>query len=300
MSSVKYPVVGGRIVRGTRVDSCGLPAWGDKTQIASEGIVSVAQTANYDDGTEKTVTNFRGRKCVYVPGKAELLNLSLDVVFCAVDPEFYTLLTGFPVEYDAVTGDAVGYRIDRSVRPSDIATALELWADTQGSTVCDAIDGLLPFGYMLWPFLSGGRVGDYTIEDNAATFSVTGMLTQDGSQWGDGPYNVIQDAAGDPSPLLTPIAEKEHSLVRRTLVPPPEETSGLIPLDDPDDTDATTGTAGIPGVWNGVRPFDLDALLAGAVTASPNTAWTAGQYLYLGDGTKTHWSGTAWVTGAAV
>jgi hypothetical protein len=35
------------------------------------------------------------------------------------------------------------------------------------------------------------------------------------------------------------------------------------------------------------------------VTANPTTAWTAGQYVVLGNSTLAHWSGTAWVAGAA-
>lgn len=301
MSNKTYPVIGAKIARATRLDSCGVPAWGDKAQIASEGFVSIAVTANYDDGNEKTVTNAGGRKCVYVPAKAELLNYSLDFVFCAVDPEFYTLITGFPVIYDPSTGDAIGYRSDRSVRPSDVSVALEAWADAQGSTVCGD-DGLPPWGYFGWPFLTGGRVGDFTLEDNAVTFSVTGLQTKDGSGWGSGPYNVQRDAAGDPSPLLDPVGVKDHDVRMFTTVPPPEETYGLVPLDDPDQADATGATAGIPGAFTpagAVRPFDLAALQAATIEASPDTAWTTGQFCYLGDGSRAHWTGTAWAAGAA-
>ena len=35
------------------------------------------------------------------------------------------------------------------------------------------------------------------------------------------------------------------------------------------------------------------------VTANPATAWTPGQYILLGDGTKAYWNGTAWVAGQA-
>jgi hypothetical protein len=64
---------------------------------------------------------------------------------------------------------------------------------------------------------------------------------------------------------------------------------------------ATTGaTAGIPGTFTpaGADSPDKLAELTG-VTATPATAWTTGQYVLLGDGSKAHWSGTAWVIGAA-
>ena len=60
---------------------------------------------------------------------------------------------------------------------------------------------------------------------------------------------------------------------------------------------ATTGaTAGTPGAFTGGTPASLTALQA--LGALGNTAaWTAGQYVALGDGSNAYWSGTAWVAG---
>lgn len=298
MSSKTFPVIGAHIMRGTALDSCGRPAYGDKAQISSEGFVSIAVTANYDDGTEKVVTNAGGKKCVNRPAAPEFLNYSLDITFCMVDPDFYTLATGFPKILDPVTGDTIGYKTNRGVRPMDVAWALEAWSDAQGTIACDNT-GLLPWGYSLWPFLSGARVGDYTLEDNAVTFTISQSITRDGTGWGVGPYNVLPDAGGIPGPLYEALDVLDHDVRVYTTVPPPEETDGLIPLDDPDAAAATTATAGVPGTWNGRRPDDLADLQAGGITASPATAWTTGQFVYLGDGSKAHWTSTAWAAGAA-
>lgn len=70
---------------------------------------------------------------------------------------------------------------------------------------------------------------------------------------------------------------------------------------------AITGvTAGIPGAFAPVTatiPASLTALQADLVvgttgTAKPTTAWTTGQYVTLGDGTRANWTGTAWAAGA--
>lgn len=63
-------------------------------------------------------------------------------------------------------------------------------------------------------------------------------------------------------------------------------------------TFATGATAGTPGTWTpaGSEPRQDFAHLSG-VTASPATAWTAGQHMILGDFSQAHWSGTAWVAG---
>lgn len=63
---------------------------------------------------------------------------------------------------------------------------------------------------------------------------------------------------------------------------------------------ATGATAGTPGVFtpDGADvPAQLSALTG--ITASPNTAWTTGQYVLLDNGSQAHWSGSAWVSGAA-
>jgi len=63
---------------------------------------------------------------------------------------------------------------------------------------------------------------------------------------------------------------------------------------------ATGATAGAPGSYTPAgsqEPLNLAGLTG--VTASPATAWTTGQYVSLQDGSKAHWSGTAWVAGIA-
>jgi len=72
-------------------------------------------------------------------------------------------------------------------------------------------------------------------------------------------------------------------------------------------TAATGATAGVPGSWTptgSTPPATVADLIAGtphAVTASPTTAWTTGQYVQTqaaGTGGRAHWSGSAWVSGA--
>jgi hypothetical protein len=65
-------------------------------------------------------------------------------------------------------------------------------------------------------------------------------------------------------------------------------------------TVATGATAGTPGSYTpsgSVAPANLAGLAA--VTASPTTAWTTGQYVVTADTQHNHWDGTAWATGDA-
>lgn len=65
---------------------------------------------------------------------------------------------------------------------------------------------------------------------------------------------------------------------------------------------ATSSTAGTPGSFTPAGcaiPDDFADLTASpAITSTPATAWTTGQYVALQDGSRAHWNGTAWIAGA--
>ena len=63
---------------------------------------------------------------------------------------------------------------------------------------------------------------------------------------------------------------------------------------------ATGAVAGTPGQFTPAgctRPANEAGLAS--VTASPTTAWTAGQYVVTADQLGAHWTGTAWAVGVA-
>ncbi|MET0464727.1 MAG: hypothetical protein ABW007_16315 [Chitinophagaceae bacterium] len=68
---------------------------------------------------------------------------------------------------------------------------------------------------------------------------------------------------------------------------------------------ATGATAGIPGTWTpggSTPPSDVASLIASSITATPNTAWTTGQFVQTGTAGapgQGYWNGTAWVAGTA-
>jgi hypothetical protein len=65
-------------------------------------------------------------------------------------------------------------------------------------------------------------------------------------------------------------------------------------------TPATGATAGAPGAFTpagSAPPVDIVAL--GPIVAAPQTAWAAGSYVTLGDGSRAYWDATAWVVGTA-
>ena len=308
MANKCFPLVGGRVMRVTRLDGCGRPIdpvkhpeFAGCAQVTTDGFVSVETTANIDEGDTITVTNAGGKVCVNQVPCPQLTGYGVNMTFCNVDPDLFALVTGQDSVLDPATGEGLGFRVNTGKSGCDSGFALEIWSSVPGETCPvddqgNPVEGAeMPSGYILFPFLQGGVFGDFTIENDAVSFVVQGATTKDGSGWGVGPYNVTLDALGVAGPLTEPIDRKDHMHVQVTYVAPPEPSCGCRYLKD-----ATGATAGTPGTFTPVDtnpPANLADLTG--VTASPTTAWTTGQYVVTDDGKDAHWSGTAWVIGKA-
>jgi len=246
MASAGRKAMRGRLARATRVDACGRVVYGEASQAVSKGLITVAWTMNSTESPAIEQENFNGDPCILEPAKTRFTSFSLVMTFCEVDPEFFSLVTGQRVILDAF-GNAVGFAISTDVDLGDRGFALEVWTGAPRDTAaCADPNAQGNFGYFLAPFLKGGVLGDYTIENGAITFTITGAVTQDGNAWGVGPYNVTLDASGDLSPLLTPLEANDHKQLIWVSVAPPEPFYGTRPVLDPDST-ALTAVAAAEG-----------------------------------------------------
>jgi hypothetical protein len=288
----RFSLVRGRVARVTVEDGCGNRVLGPTNSITTKGFTTVAYTAVTNTGEAINVTNANGDDCVVDTPVPKFTGYTVNITFCQVDPELYSALTGNPVVYAADGETVVGFDVNDDVDQSDSAFGLEVWSKVPQGSCAGGSQG---YGYFLSPFLQGGIVGDFTIENNAVTFQVTGAQTKGGNAWGVGPYDVVLDDSDVPGPLNTALSTRNHLHMELTTVPPPDDTgAGELGVA------ATGATAGIPATLtptNSYAPADLAGL--STVTATPNTAWTTGQYVQLRDGSTAHWDGSAWVAGAA-
>lgn len=306
--SKSFPLVGGRVMRLTRLDGCGRPDYTDPNAVTlvTDGFVSVEVSANVDDGDAITVTNANGKKCVNEVPAPQLTGYGADITFCGVDPDAFALTTAQRPVLDPATGDSIGFRVNTGVNSGDAGFALEIWSRVPGvSCPVDPVTGEpLPgvaeaAGYILFPFLQGGTFGDFTVENDAVSFVIQGAQTKDGSAWGFGPYDVTLDAQGQPSPLIEKIDPKDHLHVQVTYAGVPDPTDGAVGVPA---TRATAGTPGTFGPTNSVAPANAAAATARKVRATPTTAWTTGQYVQgstTGAAGQFYWTGTAWAAGKA-
>lgn len=286
-------LVKGRRIRLTRLDGCGRPVFGESSTAVSKGFISVAFTANTIDTDEINVTNAAGERCVYEPAETSLSGYSLEITFCEVDPDLFALATGQPV---VLEGDnTIGFDIDTQLNLSGQGFALELWAGAANTDACATEGAQGSYGYLLVPFLKGGIVGDFTVENGAVTFTLTGATTRDGNAWGVGPYSDITlDGGGDPGPMLTPVNATTALRTILTNVAPPEALCGTRPLLDPS-VEPLTGLSVVVAtrlatftpdpddiaapVWYDFGDGTWDYLAPGALGATTHTYPAAGTYV---------------------
>jgi len=242
MAGKSFPLVRGRTMRVTKVDGCCAPAYGDDNMVVTDGFVSVALTANITEPEEIVVTNANGQTCVRDPGCPEFNGYGVELTFCDVSPCLFSIVTGQPVVTNAA-GDAVGFRMNSDVSICGQGFALEVWMGVPG-VACSGEGGA--YGYLLLPCLQSGVIGDFTIENAAVTFTVTGASTKDGNGWGTGPYQVVEDDANQPAYLPDPLDANDHLYVSFTEIAPPDPTDGCAPLVPPSGGTAATITTIAP------------------------------------------------------
>jgi hypothetical protein len=281
MSTRRFPLVRGRKMRVTRLDGCGRPMYGDCASAVSEGFISVALTANTNEGEAISVVNAAGKTCVQDTPSVEFTGYGVEVTFCDVDPDIFSLMSGQEKVLDTA-GNAVGFRMNQDVSASDSGFALEVWMGVPGQTCSDDPNAQGAYGYLLLPFVQGGVLGDFTIENAAVNFAIAGANTKKGSAWGLGPYDVVGGIGGTPSPLLTPITAGDHLHVQYVEIAPPDETVGCLPLLNPLDEPLSDITISV-----------LDATATVTLTPASSGPTTTAAWVEWGDGTYTYYPSDA-------
>lgn len=200
----------GKRMRITRLDECGVPVAGPNSTLVTTGWVSVTATPVYQDQEDIAITNANGDLCIDDQSDVALRWLTLNAVFCNIDPYAINLITGDPLVVDDATPtpDTVGFRWDAGVTGS-ANFALEVWSGIKGQP-CDA-EGFVQYGYWLYPFVVQAQIQEYVLENGGLTLSFTAR-TSPGSGWGVGPYDVRRAALTPfaPEPLVTAIGARQH------------------------------------------------------------------------------------------
>lgn len=254
----------GKSFRATRLDECGNPVVGADSVVVSKSYVSIAFTSNTEDGEAIDIKNADNERSLYQAPEPRFVNYGIEFLFTKVDPEVFKTVTGnrLVVDYD---GTIVGFTVDSAIKTSTVNLALEVWVGTPPGDTCSDGDSTTMYGYLALPFVQGGTVGDFTVQNGEITFSVTGAVTKDGNRFGRGLYNVMLDAAGEEAVLVDSLISTDHLLQMLTPMAPPAPHIGSRPymtLTDPEIT-AVTATPTLLSVEfsptpSGTEPFWID------------------------------------------
>lgn len=268
--------VRGHRARLTRVDGCGAPIFGDNSQAVTKSFASVAYTVNTTDTDGIDLRDADGKPSIREDAVSDFASFGIEAIFNKVDPEFFEIATKQRVIRDE-DGVAIGFAINSKTDTRIEGFALEVWAGAPEGD-CDP-ESTAEYGYFLAPFVKGARLGDYTIENGAVTFTVTGGTTRDGTGWGSGPYNV-QRVGGAPAPLLEPLQREDHKLMIWVDVPPPDVFVGARPVLDR----AATAISAIVATEGG-SPAEAVFSFTGASAASVWIDFGDGTWDYVDAGT---------------
>lgn len=222
-----YAQVRGSVIRATRLDGCGNPDPGASAVVVSKRISTVTINEVTEDGTNIRERNFGDELCVVDDSFTQILGYNADVALCGVDPDLISLFTGQPVVLNAA-GDVVGFDATTNVNLDSFGFALEVWSRIAG-TACDA-SGNRPWGYTVFPFLKGGRLGGFSFENGAVQFTISGAQTRDGNGWGVGPFDVDRDESNAPAPLNTALDPNVHFRNILVTLDPPAAACGAVAL----------------------------------------------------------------------
>lgn len=288
MASTCYSLLRVPAVRVTKLDSCGNVVDGNSS-VASDGVITIEQTVEQEDRQDFFTLNADGQPCVRDTSPPIFKWINVTLTFCQVDPEMYNIMTAEPlVLSDSASPSAVGFRT-REGSVNDSNFAFESWMRVSGDSNCA---GGVNYGYFLLPWVKEAVVGDMTMQNGLANFTVTGRTSYN-SPWGTGPYNIrkVESGAdeGAPAKLLTAITSLDHRHMQLTTLAPPTATCGATSVNG-------TLTVIDPGVGTTAELTIPDNLTLPAIVewgdATANTTVAAGAsspvtHTYAAPGTYT-------------
>lgn len=229
MATECFAQVRGRVIRVTRLNACGIPDPGQSAVVVSKRVSSVTIDEVTDSGTNIRERNFGDEMMIQDDSYDQTLGYTGAINLCGVDPGLISVFTGQPTVVNAA-GDIVGFDARTGIDLDGFGFAMEVWSKIAGSA-CDA-SGRRKWGYTVFPFFKGGRLGGFSFENAAVQFSITGAQTRDGAQWGTGPFRVDRGIGPTfaPIPLFTPLTANTHYRNQIVTLDPPVASCGAFPI----------------------------------------------------------------------
>jgi hypothetical protein len=201
-------------MRVTALNADGSWKTGSEANVVSKGYAQVQFQVQVEDGEEYLVRNAAGDLEVNEKDDPEIKGVDVSITFVRVNPNLFELVAPVRALAD-YGGNPVGWELGRTLTPPPFA--LEVWTKVAGEADL--------WVYSLLPYINLGRIGDFTIEKGAASFTLSGARTKVNANWGVGPYDVVYVAADTAGKLLGSGVSVDADIFQMlTEVPPPAES----------------------------------------------------------------------------
>lgn len=198
-----------------RLDACGAIVVGESSLLTTKGYISIAATAQIEDGEEFIVKNACGELCINEKDCDQFKRYDLEMQFCQVDPELLELISNARVLVDDL-GNALGFAHGESALCENFS--LMLWNKVAAA---ECTGGEQEWYWFAFPWITNGVLTDVTFEDGPLTLTVRAHTHGAGATWGRGlgPDCVL--------PAASPAITTDHLLGYLTTVQPPTPVCGL-------------------------------------------------------------------------
>lgn len=222
MASLSGTPIKAAAMRIIKLDTCGNPVTGAGSGVVvTKGWISLAQSPQYQEGTEYTQMNVAGELCVNDKDAPAFKRHQLTLTWCIFCPDAISLITG---EDLLTTGSATGSGIAYGEGLVTARYSIEVWTPMAGAGACDP-SGAQQFAYFGWPNVGNTMIGDSTIEQAPYQFTSTSETKAISPTW--------QSRVGASAWLdSNTIALDRHSFTNITTTQPPAvpENCGAVAL----------------------------------------------------------------------
>jgi hypothetical protein len=292
--------------------------------LTTNGFITASFGTEFEDGDEITEKAADGTVCIQYKADDSLKGITFSLSLCTPDPESAALIAGGKIICAAAdvtdgegnvvvnAGDVVGYSSPAVGATVGNPVAIEVWSK---AIVKGKPAGGTPYWHWVFPYVRVRYDGDREFSNGALSneYSGTGVgndaLAAAGLGGVGSDFVLYKEALSNPFSYVRSTAKPDISAGHWS-----GGTGGTGEFDKTADNSigcipplASSATSGTPGTWSpsgATLPASVAALQAAspAITASPTTAWTTGQYVQTataGTGGRAYWDGNSWEPGSA-
>jgi hypothetical protein len=279
--------------------------------LTTNGFITASFGTEFEDGDEITEKAADGTICIQYKADDSLKGITFNLTLCSPDPEAAALIAGGKIICAATTaagftvGEIIGYTSPPVGGAVGNPVAIEIWskAIVKGKPASGT-----PYWHWAFPYVRVRYEGDREFTNGALAneFSGTGVGNETLAVAGlgtTGDWVTYKDALVNPFSYVRTASKPDISAGSWTGGTGGTGAWTKTAANSIGCAAATGATAGTPGTWTpsgGVAPANFTAANTATIVATPNTAWTTGQYVQgstAGVAGEMYWNGTAWVTG---